>query len=61
MKTLREYIKEEFETAEDVIGMGNPMAPSLENTPGELSSEAGSGDIPNEKRRVKKKRKKCSE
>lgn len=41
MKSLKEYIEEElFATPMNTIGMGNPSAPSMDN------SQVGSGDIP---------------
>lgn len=40
MKSLKEYIEEElFATQMNTIGMGNPSAPSMDN------SQVGSGDV----------------
>ena len=39
MKNLKDYIKEEFATPANTIGMGNIAAPPMDN------SEVGSGDI----------------
>lgn len=40
MKTLKNYLKEEFATGANTIGIGNIMPPSMDN------SQVGSGDIP---------------
>lgn len=39
MKSLKSWLKEEFATPMNTIGMGNPTAPTIDN------STVGSGDI----------------
>lgn len=40
MKDLKTYLEDLFATPMNTVGMGNPNAPSMDN------SQAGSGDIP---------------
>lgn len=40
MKDLKTYLEDLFATSMNTVGMGNPSAPSIDN------SQVGSGDIP---------------
>ena len=40
MKNLKDWLKEEFATPGNTVGMGNVAAPSMDNV------QVGSGDIP---------------
>ena len=57
MKTLAQYIREEFAAATpaNTMGMGNPQAPGLSPVPGDVEgSEPGSGDLLTVKKKKKK-------